>query len=300
MANRTWLAVPSVLISLAACSEASAAYVGDRFFPSTLATVVPTPADFVNFPQLVQLPDNASRELDFPFTYSKLITPDWSVSFTENYRIVDQASRRAGFDNLVLGTQYELYSNPEHEFVFSAGGTVALGGTGSSDIGAKSFSTLTPTVYMGKGFDDLSGSMAWLRPINVTATLGVALPTQSTTVTGATTIDNPNVLQWGFALEYSLLTNSYSAGEGGAHRFAKGLVPLVEFAMQTPLNGPLAGETTGTINPGVIWVGESAQLGMEAIIPINENSGRDIGVRAQIHFYLGNIFSNAIGKPIFD
>ncbi|MER9968737.1 hypothetical protein [Mesorhizobium sp. M0060] len=211
-----------LLIVFRSSSEASASYVRDRFFPATLATVVPTPADFVNFPQLVRLPDTTSREVDFPFSYSKLLTPDWSVSFTENYRIVDQAGTRAGFDNLVLGTQYELYSNPEHEFVFSVGGTVALGGTGSSDIGAKSFSTLTPTVYMGKGFDDLSDSMAWLRPINVTATLGIALPTQSTTVTGATTIDNPNVLQWGFALEYSLLTNSYSAGKGGAHRFAKG------------------------------------------------------------------------------
>ncbi|MFD2055463.1 hypothetical protein ACFSQT_21085 [Mesorhizobium calcicola] len=301
MANRAWyLAVPSFLLSLVASSEASASYVGDRFFPSTLATVVPTPADFVNFPQLTQLPDNTSREIDFPFSYSKLITPDWSVSFTANYRMIDKGSTRAGFDDFVLGTQYELYSSAEHEFVLSAGGTLALGGTGSSDIGANSFSTLTPTVYMGKGFGDLSDSMAWLRPVNVTATLGVALPTESTTVTGTTRVDNPNILQWGFALEYSLLTNSYPADKGDAHRFAEGLVPLVEFAMQTPLGGPSAGETTGTINPGVIWVGEYSQLGVEAIIPINESSGRDIGVRAQLHFYLGNIFSNVIGKPIFD
>lgn len=302
MAKRVWhLTVPSFLLSLVASSEASASYVGDRFFPSTLATVVPTPADFVNFPQLTQLPDTASREVDFPFSYSKLITPDWSVSFTANYRMIDhEGSTRAGFDNLVLGTQYELYSSAEHEFVLSAGGTLALGGTGSSDIGAKSFSVLTPTVYVGKGFGDLSDSMAWLQPVNVTATLGVVLPTESTTVVGTTSVDNPDILQWGFALEYSLLTNSHSAGEGNVHRFAEGLVPLVELAMQTPLNGPSTGETTGTINPGVIWVGEYAQLGVEAIIPINESSGRDIGVRAQLHFYLGNIFSNASGKPIFD
>lgn len=301
MANRArYLVVPSFLVPLVACSEASASYVGDRFFPSTLATVVPTPADFVNFPQLMQLPDTGSREIDFPFSYSKLITPDWSVSFTANYRMVDRGGTRSGFDDWVLGTQYEVYSNAEHEFVFSAGGTLALGGTGSSDIGAKSFSTLTPTLYVGKGFGDLSDSLAWLRPVNVTATLGVALPTESTTLTGATAVDNPDILQWGFALEYSLLTNAHSADKGNAHRFAEGLVPLVEFAMQTPLNGPSAGQTTGTINPGVIWVGEYAQLGVEAIVPINASSGRDIGVRAQLHLYLGNIFSNGIGKPIFD
>ena len=66
---------------------------------------------------------------------------------------------------------------------------------------------------MGKGFGDVSDSMAWLPPVNVTATLGVALPTESATVTGVTAVDNPNVLQWGFALEYSLLTNSCSADE---------------------------------------------------------------------------------------
>jgi hypothetical protein len=60
-------------------AEASAAYVRDRFFLSTLATVLPTPADFVNFP-MVQFPDTASREIDFPVSYCKLITLDWSMS----------------------------------------------------------------------------------------------------------------------------------------------------------------------------------------------------------------------------
>jgi hypothetical protein len=52
-----------------------------------------------------------------------------------------------------------------------------------------------------------------------------------------------------------------------------GTLPLVEFAMQTPLNGPNADRTTGTINPGVIWVSRYFQVGVEAIIPINASSG---------------------------
>ncbi len=78
------------------------------------------------------------------------------------------------------------------------------------------------------------------------------------------------------------------------------MVPLVEVALTTPLDGPNAGETTGTVNPGVIWVTKPFQLGLEAIIPINEASGEDIGVRAQIHWYFGNIFPNSLGKPLFD
>jgi hypothetical protein len=196
----------------------------------------------------------------------------------------------------------------------------ALGGTGSSNI-AKSFSTLTPTVFIGKGFGDLPDSMAWLRPVNVTANVGVALPTQSTSLsvgvelptqsttlstvtlpTGTTAVAetvNPNILLWSFALEYSLLTTSYSGGDRKGSRFSQGWVPLVEFALQTPLNGPLAGQTTGTVNPGVIWVGRYLQFAVEAIVPINGRSGRDIGARAQAHLYLSEIFPDTIGKPIF-
>ena len=203
-------AVPGFLLALAAYSEASAEWVGDRFFPSTLATTVPTPADFFNPPNFVWLPETAAtpsaREIDIPTTYSKFITPDWAVTFAETFRILEQANTptRQGFDNFVLGTQYQLYTNAEHQFVFTVGGTAALGGSGSSNI-ANSFSTLTPTVFIGKGFGDLPDSMAWLRPINVTANVGVALPTQSTTLstrtlpTGATAVTetvNPNILLW--------------------------------------------------------------------------------------------------------
>src|ERR1700682_3938327 len=225
MARNAWrTAIPGFLLLLATCSEASAAYVGDRFFPSTLATVVPTAADFYNPPNFVKLPDTATtHEIDIPSTYSRLVTKDWSWFFTETFRILDVANkgRLSGFDNLVIGTQYQLYTDAAHQFVFTVGGTAAIGGTGSSLVAA-SFSTLTPTVYIGKGFGDLPDSLAWLRPLTVTANLGVALTTQSTTLStrtlpaGATAVTetvNPNILLWSFALEYSLLTTSYSGGD---------------------------------------------------------------------------------------
>src|ERR1700686_715374 len=183
--------IPGFLLLLATCSEGWAAYVGDRYFPSTLATTVPTAADFYNPPYFVWLPDTATtpttHEIDIPTTYSRLVTRDLAVFFTETFRILDDANRgtRTGFDNLVIGAQYQLYTNPEHQFIFTVGGTAAIGGTGSSNI-ANSFSTLTPTVFIGKGFGDLPDSMAWLRPVNVTANLGVAVPTQSSTLTTAT------------------------------------------------------------------------------------------------------------------
>jgi hypothetical protein len=311
MVRAAWhTAIPGFLILLATCSEGSAAYVGDRFFPSTLATTVPTAADFYNPPYFVKLPDTATtREFDIPTTYSRLVTKDLGVFFTETFRVIEDANRgtRSGFDNFVIGAQYQLYTNPEHQFIFTVGGTAAIGGTGSPGIAA-SFSTLTPTIYIGKGFGDLPDSVAWLRPLTITATAAVAVPTDATSLTtttlptGATTLSetiNPKILQLGVALEYSLITNQYTGPNRTGTRYPEGWVPLIEFTTATPLNGPLVGRTTGTINPGAIWVNRYLQVAVEAIIPMNAQSGRDLGVRAQAHLYLSAIFPEWYGKPIF-
>jgi hypothetical protein len=67
------------------------------------------------------------------------------------------------------------------------------------------------------------------------------------------------------------------------------LIPLVEFAMSTPLNRGVDKLTTGTINPGVIWSGQYFQVEIEAMIPINNHSGHNVGVIAQAHFYLDDL-----------
>jgi hypothetical protein len=258
----------------------------------------------------VRLPETATtHEIDIPTTYSRLVTRDLSVFFTETFRILEDSNSgiRSGFDNFVIGAQYQLYTNPEHQFVFTVGGTAAIGGTGAPGI-ASSFSTLTPTVYLGKGFGDLPESVAWLRPLMISATAAVAMPTDPVSLTttalpsGATTLSetiNPKILQLGFALEYSLITNRYTGANRTGTRYPEGWVPLVEFTTSTPLNGPNAGKTTGTVNPGVIWVSRYLQVGVEAIIPMNAQSGRDVGVRAQAHLYLPAIFPDFYGKPIF-
>ena len=332
MVRTAWRAViPGFLLLVATCSEGWAAYVGDRFFPSTLATVVPTAADFYNAPYFVKLPDTSTtpstREFDIPTTYSRLVTKDWAWFFTETFRVIEDANRgtRSGFDNFVIGTQYQLYTNPEHQFVVTVGGTAAIGRTGAPGI-ASTFSTLTPTVYIGKGFGDLPDSVAWLRPLTITATGAVAVPTDATTLTstslgsvnlpietgafnslttlptGPTTLAatvNPKILQLGFALEYSLVTNEYTGPNHTGTRYAQGWVPLVEFTTSTPLNGPLAGRTTGTVDPGFIWVDRYLQVTAEAIIPMDAHSGRDIGARVQAHLYLSAIFPDFYAKPVF-
>src|ERR1700738_4870222 len=100
MARIAWGTAVGFLLLLATCSEGSAAYVGDRFFPSTLATTVPTPADFYKPPYFVLLPGTATtpttREIDIPTTYSRLVTKDLAVFFTETFRILATDQIRTG------------------------------------------------------------------------------------------------------------------------------------------------------------------------------------------------------------
>ncbi len=75
------------------------------------------------------------------------------------------------------------------------------------------------------------------------------------------------------------------------------MIPVVEFAMSTALDRGASG-TTGTVNPGIIWAGQDIQLAMEAVIPVNSRSGNSVGVLAQLHFFLDDLFPQTIGRPL--
>jgi hypothetical protein len=74
-----------------------------------------------------------------------------------------------------------------------------------------------------------------------------------------------------------------------------------EASMQTPISNTATSGTvtTGTINPGLIYVGNTYQIAVEAMIPVNRQSGTSVGIIGQLHFYLDDIFPTTIGRPIF-
>jgi hypothetical protein len=49
----------------------------------------------------------------------------------------------------------------------------------------------------------------------------------------------------------------------------------------------------------VIWFGKYLQLGISAQIPVNDRSGDNVGVLAQVHFFIDDIFPTSVGKPLF-
>ena len=64
------------------------------------------------------------------------------------------------------------------------------------------------------------------------------------------------------------------------------------------MTGRFGEQTVGTVNPGIIWSGQQVQFGVEAIIPVTRAAGKNVGIIAQVHFYLDDIFPQSIGRPL--
>jgi hypothetical protein len=269
-----------------------------------LTTDDPFVADELSLPTFQEFRQPGSppvKTFDFSWDISKEILPNLGVSLGNAYEIQKPSGIKmsTGFTNLDFSALYQLPKIPEHEFVGSIGFTGEIGGTGRKSIGVDSFTTLTPTLYFGKGFGDLPESVWFLRPVAMTGTLGISFPTSSVTRSSDSVDRHPNTLALVLALEYSLIYLQGQVKNVGLGPPFDRLIPLVEFAMQSPLNRPRAGPLTGTINPGVIWSGRYFQVGIEALIPVNEHSGRNVGVIAQLHFYLDDLLPGIFGKPLF-
>jgi hypothetical protein len=302
----------ALLLALGFSAPASAhCVVGNRFFPATLIVDDPCVNDELSMPTIASFKngdDPSANELDISGEYSKTVTENFGVSLGETWVHLDVpgGGTHARFDNLGTSFKYQFVRDASGELAMSASLDVDWGGTGSRSIGADSFTTLTPNLFVGKGFGFLPDSMKFLKPFAVTAQLGYSVPTESSTTefdaeTGLlTTIPNPRFLNWGGSLQYSMPYLKSSVQDLGLPDVLNRMVPLVEWNLSTQVSNFDGGErTTGTINPGVIYVADKYQVGVEAIVPVNRASGDGVGVIGQLHLYLDDIFPNSIGKPLF-
>ena len=57
--------------------------------------------------------------------------------------------------------------------------------------------------------------------------------------------------------------------------------------------------TTATINPGILWESKYFQVGVEALIPVNRESGNHIGGMIQFQIYIDDLMPSVFGHPIF-
>jgi len=283
-------------------SGAAHGFEGDYFFPPTIQTDDPFATDELittiqSFKNAAVPGEPRARQVDIGTEFDKEIFPGFSLGVTETYTNLKPDANfglasASGFQNTSLSAKYQLWESPAHQWIFSIGGEVDLGGTGSRSLGEDPFSTYTPAVYFGKAFGDLPASLRYLRPFAVTGTAGYELPSEGVAQNG---------LAWGLALEYSLPYLQHNVEDIGLPVPLRNLIPLVEFSMETPLNGNggNATATTGTVSPGVLWESKYCQLGAEAVIPVNQASGHEVGCVFQVSLFIDDLLPKVFGHPLF-
>ena len=271
--------------------------VGRRFFPTTLAIEDPFVSDELSFVvEHIKGPEGKETELEVEI--QKRLSTNFSLGFGGAYRIIKPSGGHGGEEGEheeSSGTAYG-FSNPEislrYQFLRDAvrelAGTLALnitpGGVGARRVEASSETTLTPALQIGKGFGDLPDAAGWLKPLALTGSLGFNIFTGH-----SETEELENSLEWGVTVMYSIPYLQSFVKDVGIPWPLSRLIPIIEFNGETLLTGHGSGDTTAFANPGLIWAGKYIQLAVEAKIPLNDISGRNVGILGMIHFFLDDI-----------
>jgi hypothetical protein len=279
-------------------------FVGARFFPATLTIDDPCVADEMSLPTVAwsrtgDVPP--ASEWDISAEFDKRITEDLGFGISDVWSQIRTPGgpTLAGFGDLETTLQYQLLKDSSHELAMLLGLIVDWGGTGATNAGIGTpYSMLTPTYYFGQGLGQLPDSVGWARPLAITGQVGYQIPTTSYIISQNTFI--PQVLVYGAALQYSMPYLKSEVQDLQLPDFINHLIPLVEAQLFTPVanNFGNPSTTTGTINPGVIYVSSYYQVGVEAMIPVNRTSGTGVGFLGQLHIYLDDLFPKTLGQPL--
>lgn len=257
--------------------------VGDRYFPPTIVVDDPFAANEIHAiggrTANIGLapPSNATGNIG-GFGASVEPLDGLGVSLDGVYRSPNGNLENggSGFDNIYYRVKQELWTDIRHEFQFSAGmsGQFAHTGTKSTD----SFTTYTPSVFFAKGLGDLPDEMAWLKPAAITGVLGYQVPS----------IRNaPQSITWGLTLQYSVMYLNDHVAPTGWDNWANRLIAIIEFPMQTCMSNNCRHQVFGSINPGVVWVGDHVNIATELVVPTNSASGKGTGFLVQYQQFFG-------------
>jgi len=276
--------------------------IGNRFFPSTLALEDPFANDELSIigGHIREPSENGgspTRVSSVEAEYAATITPGVALSVGNEYTHSRPAAgpSRRGFGNLELGVKYQFHTDRATESVISASMGASIGNTG---LEADKFTTLSPSVEFGHGFGALAGRRGLVRPLALTGSLGLNVPLDSSSTVDGQTMRNPVTVSWGAALMYDLHYLQTSVRGIGMKEPWNRMFPIVEVAGDTCLNRGCNGDTTGFVNPGVIWIGRKFQLGVEARIPVNGRTGNHVGVLLQIHMFLDDLWPRTRGHSL--
>ena len=291
------------------CAEAHGV-AGPRIFVNTLIIDDPAVADEAALPTFSwQPPPGSGQDYQVNFEFDKRITERFGFAINDGYSILTMpgAKNATGWQNLFLTLKYQAVVNAEHELLVAVGVIRQFARTGSPVLGNTDVGTTTPTLYWGKGLGDLP--IGYLRPLAVTGTIGyqyadkrVGTVTAPEPEPGAPGVLFNNGLEnrWvgGLSVQYSLPYLQSQVRDIGLPAFLGAMTPIVELTWSSPATRPHSEGTQYLFGVGVIYLARSYAVGVEALIPANGQTGRAVGVIAQLHWYFDDLFPNSLGKPL--
>jgi hypothetical protein len=283
--------------------HAAAAHViaGVRVFPVTLTFDDPGTADEATLPQFVYTPAGGGQhDYQFLWEWDKTITPNTAIIYNQGWDIVNQPGMkvRTGFENAVITGKWQALTIPRTESVFSVGVQREFsGGIATQNIGGDATGATAPTVYAGQGFGALP--IGLMRPFAITGELSYGIPDRRLN----SDMDNTGQINFwagGLSLQYSIPYLQSQVHDFGLPDFLGRMIPLVEFTYFSPSAAPsgAGAPMTWTAAPGVIYMADAYQVGLEALIPLNKGAGPHVGFVAQVHLFFDDLFPNSLGRPL--
>ena len=300
--SRIRLAVALALASVLGVRTASAHVVaGARVFPVTTTFDDPGVGDELTLPQVIYQRDaGPTTNVNLQFEFDKRITPTTALIVNAGYDILSMsgAKTRTGFENTFLTGKWQAFTFPEREAVVSLGVIREFsGGTNTVNLGLDQYGGTAPTLYFGKGFGDLP--IGYLRPLAVTGEFSYVIPDRRLNAADDNS-GNVATFNGSMSVQYSAPYLQSQVKDVGLGNFFGRLIPLVEADYSTQTGGPGRGTPTKLlVAPGVIYAGDTYQVGLSALIPANKATGHNVGALVQLHFFFDDLLPDSLGKPIF-
>ncbi len=280
-------AMLAVVVGAAPAPSWGHGVIGQRFFPESITVEDPFPADEADLlvPSFIKTPDG--KETSVGFGIQKRLSPNLGLSLEFEYVKVtplDPADPKlSGLANPEITLKYAMLRNGPHEAIVSALLSV------SPPWGDKDFTERQPSLatgfLFGKGLGDLPDGLRYLKPFALAGTASLETPLGAIDVAD----DLASTLSYGLILEYSIpYLQSFVKDVGISKPFSR-MFPIVELSLATPVNGPAHGQTTAFLNPGILWAGKYVELGVEAQVPLNERTGKNVGVIGLVHLFLDDL-----------
>src|SRR5271154_585619 len=138
------------MVGLGVAEAHAHGFVGDRFFPPTIATDDPFATDELLLPSVSYFKSAGSPPTgttDGGFEFDKEIFPHFALGIAGDYLHLkpDGEPEANGFDDFTLSAKYQsIWQSDAHEAILSVGAIWEIGGSGSSRVGADPTSVFTP------------------------------------------------------------------------------------------------------------------------------------------------------------